>query len=348
MGGLLAADAVKDQNSILVKGETAKLCPGEPTPLPSACCDSNPSGPACYRVALFDAVNAYEAANSEKPWVDYILSEGSNWRLFLSTSSNGNTAYKIKKSIYSYSQYPDFSQGGPQLHGKSAGIGVMGSGFYELSNGMDLVEKAFKDSFVETKTTSTQIGATPYLPPTFFDDPNQLPRLRFSKIWFNNCWQGSDWVCNSNNHFHIMGVGGESVAAWGRTQYDRSNVTFQFIGKVEMVDQCPGNLENCKQHLTVHETAHQFIVNPDNCDFHDTNLAWCSNPTQAECGGMSDRQCPMWSVEATQRFDGIERFDVRDLFTGMSSSGQLVCTDPPETHIWQAGEGSIRKLKEPM
>jgi hypothetical protein len=180
MGGLLAADAVQNQTSILIKGPTAKLCPGNPTPAPSACCDSNPLGPACYQIALFDAVNNYELPGSEQPWVDYVVPEGPlsalNYRLYLATSSDGNTPYAIQKSLYSYSKYPEFYTTGPDPHGKSAGIGIIGSGFFDPSVGTNTIEDAFKDGFVEFKTTSSQIGAVPYMPQSFFDTSNLTKR----------------------------------------------------------------------------------------------------------------------------------------------------------------------------
>lgn len=320
MGALLKQNAVQNDTSILVHGKTAKLCSGDPTPPPSACCDSNPSGNACYQIALFDAVNTFEAPGSEQPWVDYIVQEGADWRLHLATSQDGNTQYKIQKSQYAFSTYPDFYLGF-QLHGKSAGIGVIASGFYELSTGTDLVETAFKDAFVETKTTSTQIGAMPYLPQSFFDTFTSATRTlisRFAKIWFNNCLSGPDFSCRPNNYFQLLGIDrAKDGKIWGFSMSD-SNKMFIHSGLIETMCITTPELENCKQHTTTHEIAHQFGVNVCSgvADNHDEQLAWCSNPPAPECNGLSDVQCVMFSIPLPERTDGIERFDIYDLFSG--------------------------------
>jgi hypothetical protein len=135
----------------------------------------------------------------------------------------------------------------------------------------------------------------------------------------------SDYQCWPNNKYQLLSIDQDAAGlTWGFTFWD-SNKTFMSSGKIGT--QCPGSpdLENCKQHNTAHEIGHQFEINicsgilcppaNDPCG-HCNQLAWCSNPPTSECNNQSDRQCPMYSDTLPQRNDGIERFEINDLFLG--------------------------------
>ena len=266
----------------------------------------------CYQIALFDKDNTYELPNSEKPWVGSVINLGSTLKLNLVNANN--SPFPIQKNYFS-SPYPTFGStaGPPSIVGKSAGIGVISSGFYEFAYDTNIISGAYdRDAFVEV-VIPPDIGALPYLPSppdpnTFFDNPtDSLPKMRFSKIWFNKCGGGTDWVCGNNNNFHVMSVSGETHAFWGRSYMTNSHTTFGYNQTIEM-SSCPlADISNCKQHTIAHEIAHQFEVNQ--CAGtglgHDDRLAWCSTTQFMNyCGNSTDVQCILWSLLISQRTMG--------------------------------------------
>ncbi|HSE40259.1 MAG TPA: hypothetical protein VLH08_05790, partial [Acidobacteriota bacterium] len=280
-GGLLFEDARGPQTSPSLPGQTSILVYGW-ADLPP--CDDQPSGPACYQIALFDSLNTYELLDSEKPWVGHVVVEGTNLRLHLVTGPTGGIPYQIQKPLYSASPYPSFVfPGSSIIKGKSAGIGVISSGFYEFSADITNIKKAFeRDAFTEL-SISPDANALPYLssppsPDTFFNPKPDgfLPKVRYSRIWFNNCVQGPDWVCLNNNYFHLMSVSGESELNWGRSYTTSSHASFTYTQTIELRCSIP-NYSNCKQHNATHEIAHQFSLNTcgGTGDGHDDRFAWC-------------------------------------------------------------------------
>jgi len=75
--------------------------------------------------------------------------------------------------------------------GKSAGICVKGSGYYEANtsqlNRRNNITGPFDDAFVSFKMPNNNAaGVIPYLPQNWFDTGTANDRARFSKIWFEN------------------------------------------------------------------------------------------------------------------------------------------------------------------
>jgi hypothetical protein len=75
--------------------------------------------------------------------------------------------------------------------GKSAGVCVEGSGYYEANtsqlNRRNNITGPFDDAFVSFKMPNNNAaGVIPYLPQNWFDTGTANDRARFSKIWFEN------------------------------------------------------------------------------------------------------------------------------------------------------------------
>jgi hypothetical protein len=314
-GSLLKLDALANSNVVVVRNFGAE------NTLPT--CDNNPQGPSCYQISIFDSKSPYEAPTSEKPYVGWVTNDvNGDFELHLVKADS--TTYTLSKSYY-YSPYPAFGEDGinPRIIGNSAGVGVIGSGFYELSTNYDLVMNAFKEAYVELKLSSPVAGAIPYVPPTFFNETGQNAttyNLRFGRHWYNNCFYiDQDWACADNNYFHLMGIKAEpNPFILGRSYHNSlASLAYNFIASNEQ--DCPNEPEKdrCKQNTEAHEFAHQFAVNVcsgiqgGHCD----QLAWCSTPLlQSYCGNSTTVDCIMKPTDHTQRGDGIEHFDIHELF----------------------------------
>ncbi len=160
--------------------------------------------------------------------------------------------------------------------GRSAGVCVEGSGFYEadtsrLNRRIDR-NGPFDDAFVSFHIDKSGKSVIPFLPQSWFDyvDAHPLALASLSNLWFDHLLpsSGTPSTDKPHNYFHVMG-GSDSTKFAGITlpDYDVS-----VILRVWSETNCGASLDTCIRHTTSHEIAHQFHTNA--C----TNLQDCAQP----------------------------------------------------------------------
>jgi hypothetical protein len=241
---------------------------------------------------------------------------------------------------------------------RSAGVGVISECTTDLNvmhgnscffeGDMRRIEPSFSDANVEFYARPEGAGYVPYLPKEFFDAARTNTNDdKFSLLWFGNFIPdpGSTAVPpfqESHNYFHLIGAS-ERTGAGGTTSLDYDN-TFVFTGGIEAVGNPPAETVNWVRSTTNHEFGHHYEVNPDDCAWHDDQLAWCGLDSSLAC---FDEDCLM-NVDR-DRLNDIDRFCVRNLDSGAAAAGSNHCDGPSGGWDieWQEGEGAIRTEPDP-
>jgi len=230
-----------------------------------------------------------------------------------------------------------------------------GSAFYDAD--MRDVQQPYDDAFVEFIAPRSGMGAVPYLPGAYFDwiyadGWGRLDSLSYySNTWFTNkIVSATPPVLTPNNHFHLVGAS-EGSGAYGKS-WHLSDWSFVLQGAIEESFTTSQERRTANQFVTDHELGHQFHLNPESCDGHDTRNAWCDSPDHCGLGGSTPEHCLM-NVSDTdngyraQILDGVNRFCATDLLTGAEAyGGSVTCSGVPIT--WNQGDGDIRTDTDPQ
>jgi len=240
--------------------------------------------------------------------------------------------------------------------GESAAIGVVSdcdaasnqinasnSCFYEAD--MQEIENTFNDAYVQFVGLRSGMNAVPYLPQSWFDSAfgTQSCGL-FSNIWFGNFLTdgGSPPKNTAHNYFHLIGgtrmtdTSSGAILGFAQSQYDYSYV---LIKRIEDGWSDLGSRRDVNRSTTRHEKGHQFDVNANTCDRHDSNPAWCGGEITSECGTQQCLMNPMGNPNSK-----IQRFCSNCLLKGAPDSNSMTCGTSPNTYTisWTQGQGAIR------
>jgi hypothetical protein len=360
-GGILKANAAAGSTTVRVH---------DWADLPA--CGSTPGTEPCYQIAIVDVDHPYEVLPGydtvnphDEPYVSHVTSDGDNGYI-LNLVHQDMTDYHLTQT-YTFSPYPQFNSG------KSAGIGVVGLGYY-IANVGDIWQ-AYDDSLTEYWVPPDGRSSAPYLPPAFFDGYNKgascpdavqkpsydfKPWYRFAWLWFahhgepNTIWVGGTGttaplgdctVCPPTNN--------PSPQIWGSTFYaDTTRVpsmqSFVFSGAIEAYCQSATQTENAARGTTNHEIGHDLLVNPTALTllYHDDRCQWTDDGS-LDCYSSPIPTCanPAYAClmnPSRDRWDSKHRFDRFDLICGDSGcpNGYPGCCDPC---TW-LGDGAIRNL----
>jgi hypothetical protein len=360
-GGILAANANAGDAKVVVWNWAS---------LPA--CGDTPTVPPCYQIAVVDSQHPYES-NHDEPYISYVVADpnisGAN-DLYL-VQADGVTPYTLSHD-YVASPYPAFDSG------NSAGVGVIGAGWYTPNFG-DMWQ-AYNDAFVEFWIPPDGCGVIPYLPPGFFDafqkgtscsdvvaKPGDLARpwFLFAWIWYAHHGQPNYfWVGGAGNTAPIDPVSCTVCSGtvllpqvFGVTRSSpQTTESFVFSGAIESYT-CASTdqIINAERFTTNHEKGHEFFVNPDTSGGHDTRCQWpsdggltctsdpipvCSDPASACL--MNSSSNPFAS---RARFD---RFDLLCFRTSTCPNGNPGCCDAGSPGCTVPGDGTIRDLTDPL
>ncbi len=198
--------------------------------------------------------------------------------------------------------------------GRSAGVCVEGSGFYEADttrlNRRIGRNGPFDDAFVSFNKLTWR--TVPFLPNSWFINAQTSDFARFSEIWFENFMSGSGNPPSNHPHnfFHVIGSSffhDQNGITFGISQVDY-DFLYLMEGELEAYAPCTGVVGACNREVTAHELGHLFRVNVcaqnDNCPNeasggHDYRGWW-------QFGGQG---CPAphpWIMRASEIF-AIER-----------------------------------------
>ncbi len=300
-------------------------------------------------IAIFDSIKTYESSHDEACVCKITdgLTPPNDFKIKIDLAPIGDCAQPC--NAYHLLQDYTASPPDPASHEwlfdfeNSAGVGVIGSGFYE-ANTSDL-RQPYDDAFVSFTVSNDGSGAVPYIP--VIDLSTQDKRksyLRFHQIWFknNNAQPDPNQDINDpNNYFHIMGSRKSETLNWGITnpQSDISWIFNQII-----IDFCNINIPSCSGDCALnclnqllnanrHLTAHEFGINCEANQGHDTNNAWC-DPI---CADVAPELCIMNVNDSwEERTDGICEFDCYNMLEDITG-----CPD-----IDECGPG-IRTTQDP-
>lgn len=304
-GGLIFGDISPGMPSILVE-DWANL----------PACSDTPGASPCFQIVIFDATDADHSAelSIDRPYVSHITPFGSNFKQLWLVHED-MSPYETLGHYY-YSPYPDFS------NGFSAGIGVIGSWYYDADMGS--VAQAFNDGFVSFHVFPEGVGAIPYLPQSFFDGAD-ANKLNFHQKWFKKKKPSSGNPSNNDpqNYFHLIGAS----ASTGYLGYAYPDSDAMFIYILSIESQCAAygcisaQLANFIRETVSHEFGHGFRINSCDPGGHCLNNGWCGEVGGAcpsPCTGglewclMNDTQTPFNDMMC-ENTDGIARFDCSEL-----------------------------------
>jgi len=335
-------------------------------------------------IAIFDSSKPYESFHDEACVCKITdnLPPPNDFKIKVDLAPIGNCSQPCNP--YSLSQQYTASPPDSTSHewlftsGNSAGVGVLGSGFYEADTS-DL-KQPFDDAFISFAIPTDGSNAIPFMPDKFFsgcnlsgncvdiicfdpDHPIFSKQRRFAKIWFSKS-------NNQYNYVQLMGAGRAAqldtctecgganplsqyigfTHAWNAAIYP-TNISFIFVKSIEDYCYPPNQTKNLIIDTTDHEIAHQFYVNAAS-GYHDNKCNWKSFPAgcpalPGPCGVPAEA-CLM--NPDRDSLDAINLFDADDLLCGdpgcpngtnrCCNIGQPSCTIP--------GNGSIRQLFDPL
>jgi hypothetical protein len=228
--------------------------------------------------------------------------------------------------------------------------------FYEIDLSDTL--RTFSDGFIDFVSPRPGSGAVPLLPVERFSliahGSGRESELfgRFSNAWFKNAQFQTSGTPDSleilHSYLHYIGAetlydvqlpdGGFNIQA-GVTNPGFAS-SYVFDGDIEKHFNLITPYED---EATAHETGHQFQVNLDTSDGHDTRLAWCDFPDGGHCDpqGTGDEpyQCVM-IVGVTAGSENI--FCIQDLVIGE------MAPDGGTNGILGLVPGSIRGAADPL
>jgi len=224
---------------------------------------------------------------------------------------------------------------------KSAGVGVVTSGDDFWAADPSRLAMPYDEAFVDFFVAPDGQRALPYIGKEFFDAAKEDDKGYLSETWFQHYRTGATGVPDAlqQNYFHLLGAANitAAVEAFSLAQQDW---TYVFVAKLQ-----GGTTEdvlNRVRSTTNHEFGHHFGTNEDDCEGHDTNGAWC-----LLCGGAVIEPCLMNSPRS-DREDGIDRLDTKDLLTGAPTGGTIICGSPPVPRNYNKGDGAIRTIDDPQ
>lgn len=227
----------------------------------------------------------------------------------------------------------------------SGGFGVVGSGFFEasLASATSLTQAFGNDAFLEILETTDGASDLPYFSSEIIDSSGQT-RAAFNKIWFKHFLPLSPeepLVAKPQNCFHVVGMtlsGNPILAGITNPFFDYSYI---LVERIEGLNGLTATQKaNHIKSTTAHEIAHQFRVNPDTCDWHDSRQAWCGGEIDTSCGS---ELCLMNSSrDAT---NDVDKLDTIDLLKGTASAGSISCNGI--VFSYSMGDGAIRTHNDP-
>lgn len=362
-GGILKNDAFQNDTYLTVYNWAS---------LPT--CGSTPGTSPCYQIAVIDSAHPYEGTHDE-PYVGWVTPNGTD-ALDLHLVKVDMSPYALGNS-YTHSPYPAFNSG------NSAGVGLIGGGYYTPNFG-DMWQ-AYNDAFVEFWIPPDGCGLIPYLPPSFFDcmhmgatcDDAQ-PDSNFDAVviqWFRLGWI---WYAHHGqaNYFWIGGVGTTApldaanclvcsntqpspqmlgLTGLAPTTLNSYTESFVFAGAIEAYCAAdPNQTINAVRGTTNHEIGHQFYVNSNTTDWHDSRCQWTSDgglhcdDTPPACtntanGCLMNPQRERWTTK--HRFC---RYDLICLLPGLCPDGKPGCCNAGDSGCTVPGDGTIRDYGDPF
>jgi len=310
-------------------------------------------------IVVFDELSPYETKGEVKV-VAYDPIDNGDGTITVTLDSNLTADCYYASTFTGSPSMPNFS------NGHSAGVGVIhsadleiydtssnqingaGSAFYEAD--MRDIQDTFNDAFVQFVGLRSGMNAVPYLPQSWFDWAfvTQSCGL-FSNIWFSNFLNdgGSPPKNTAHNYFHLIGAtrmtdtSSGAILGFAQSQYD-----YSYLLTKRIEDGWPdlGSRKDVNRSTTRHEKAHQFDVNANTCDRHDSNPAWCGGEITSDCG---TQQCLMNPMENPN--SKIQRFCSNCLLKGAPDSNSMTCGTSPNTYTisWTQGQGAIRTEVDP-
>ncbi len=335
-------------------------------------------------IAIFDSIKTYQSSHDEACVCKITdgLPPPNDFKIKIDLAPIGDCAQPC--NAYHLLQGYTASSPDPASHewlfdsGNSAGVGVIGSGFYE-ANTSDL-RQPYDDAFVSFAMPNDGVNALPYISDKFFsgcdlagscpdevcvgcDNPINVKQRNFAKIWFSKA--------NSQyNYIQIIGAGRAAqldactvcAGANPMAQYlglthacnatiNPTNVSFVFVQSI--VDECysQAQTDNHIMAVTEHEIGHQFYVNAAS-GYHDDKCHWKSMPlgcpaVPGPCLNPVDA-CLM-NPEGDS-LDIINLFDADNLLCGDTGcpNGTNRCCNVGQPSCTIPGNGSIRQLYDPL
>lgn len=215
-------------------------------------------------------------------------------------------------------------------------VNVLSSCFHAIDLGA--VEGSYRDGFLSVHAPGLEGGEIPYLAQAYFEVASSEDVAHFSKLWFENFFPktGAPLENAPHNYFHAIGA----ARAAGEDGYADSNYDwiYLFVGTIDDYGMLPDPTREYIRETTVHEIAHLFDVNPDDCGGHDGRNAWCS--AEEPCAGVL---CYM--NNASPGTGTVHELCRQDLWDGTATNGSIPCPDGAQP--WSAGDGAVRTEEDP-
>jgi len=193
----------------------------------------------------------------------------------------------------------------------------------------------------------------PYLSQWFFNGASGGPTSTlayFSQTWFAHWvpYPGFRQRCLPNDYFHFVGSSNSTIE-YGAT-YDRSNVTFDLVQAVLRDFGAGVSFKHTLVAVTSHELAHQFLVNPCECDHHDTRDSWCAGMNNCAHPSINHTISCLMNVTNNYRdnlTDGVDYLGVQDLWNGTGGCQNKTCPQGNSLN-YPPGYGAVRTMRDPQ